>query len=94
MIAAALQTERFFAPMAPVDAVIRADEDLTIRKLTLFTRVFDPADPMLADALNATDDELSRIATIVQRRLESKRPTYSQMSARGRGAQAPVPQGR
>jgi tetratricopeptide (TPR) repeat protein len=94
MIAALLQPERFFAPMAPIDARIRADEDLTIRKLAIFTRVFDPADPMLEAALNDADPELSRMATIVKHRLEDRRPSYSQMSARGRGPQAPVPQGR
>jgi hypothetical protein len=62
--------------------------------LAIFTRVFDPADPMLEAALNDADPELSRMATIVKHRLEDRRPSYSQMSARGRGPQAPVPQGR
>jgi len=91
MMASCLQTEHFFPPIAPFEALVEADEDRDVRMMALFNRVTDPSDPLLEASLG--DPDLARVAALVKQRLEDNRPMIAKMRARGR---QPVqrPQGR
>lgn len=79
MMAATLQSERFFPPMAPFEKVVREDDDTDIRKVALLTRVWQADDPLIAEAKASADESLARIAELVERRLQNGRQTISKM---------------
>ena len=100
LIGAMIQTSYFMSAfgvdtlnqaMGALEAQILADEDTDVRMLAIFSRVVDPASPVLADALQSPDPEIARVAALVKQRLEAERPTYSMLRPARR--QAP-PQGR
>lgn len=84
MMATVLQTSYFFPPLEPFEALVKADEDRAIQLITMFYRVIDPEDPLLAKAAASGDPDLERAATLVKQRIEANRPMIAKMRPRGR----------
>ena len=84
MMATVIQTSFFFTPLAPFEELVKADEDRAVQMATMFYRVTNPADPLLAKAAASGDPGLEQVAALVTKRLEDNRPMVSKMRPRGR----------
>ncbi len=66
-----------------IDEVARRDTDPLSLRWFIFTRVSDPADPILATAITSSDPVLSQVATLQQARLNAGARTYSKFGVKG-----------
>ncbi|MBI1190306.1 MAG: hypothetical protein GC200_06450 [Tepidisphaera sp.] len=64
--------------LLPLDEVLKADPDPTVRALALVTRATAANDPGLVDAAKSSDPRLARLAQLHIARLEAGEVTYAQ----------------